>query len=336
MMGEESLRQCAHWRTEGERIACGLCPHACRIAEGKTGICRVRKNVGGTLRSLNYAQVTSVALDPIEKKPLYHFYPGSQVLSLGTFGCNLSCRFCQNWQISQGSPPTQTLSPEAAVQAALKAGDRGNIGLAYTYSEPIVWFEYVMDTAKLAREHGLKNVLVTNGMIEEEPLEELLPLVDAMNVDIKSMDDDFYRRLCGMPSGAAARRTVERGFGRVSVEITNLLVTGDNDREDQVRALVDWAAAVSPSLPLHISRYHPSYQHNAPPTPVDRLEMAVRIAREKLSYVYAGNVIMDGGGDTVCPGCGEVAVRRMGYSTTSRLGEGGRCRGCGGDVNVVA
>lgn len=334
-MPDAALRECLYWRPEGERIACGLCPHACRIAEGKAGVCRVRKNVRGTLRSLNYGQVTSVALDPIEKKPLYHFHPGSLILSLGTWGCNLSCAFCQNWQISQGSPPAQMLSPQAAVDAALQARARGNIGLAYTYSEPIVWYEYVMDTARLAREAGLANVLVTNGLIQEEPLLELLPLVDAMNVDIKSMSDDFYRRLCGIRSGEAARRTVELAWGRCSVEITNLMVTDANDSEQEVRELVDWAASVSPHLPLHISRYRPEYRHTAPPTPVDRMMRAVEIAREKLVHVYAGNVMLDGASDTVCPTCGATAVSRSGYRITSHLTAEGACPGCGGDLHVV-
>lgn len=335
MADDNTLRPCLHWRAEGERIACGLCPHACRIADGNTGVCRVRRNVAGTLRSLNYGQVTSAALDPVEKKPLYHFYPGSLILSLGTWGCNLSCRFCQNWQISQGSPRAQHVSPQLAVEHALELRSRGNIGIAYTYSEPIVWYEYVLDTARLARAAGLKNVLVTNGLIEEEPLRELLPLVDAMNVDIKSISDDFYRRLCGISSGRAARRTVELAWGHCAVEITNLLVTDANDAEDDVRALVDWAASVSPFLPLHFSRYRPEYRHTSPPTPVDRIQRAIQIAREKLHYVYAGNILLDGASDTLCPSCGAVAVARSGYDVHSRLTGDGRCPGCGGDVHVL-
>ncbi len=325
----------AYWEAEDDRIHCLLCPQDCRIAEGRAGICRVRKNVDGTLRTTNYAQVTSAAMDPIEKKPLYHFHPGMRVLSLGTFGCNLGCQFCQNYTISQGQPATQTMTPEEAVQSALDSQAEGNLGIAYTYSEPVVWFEYVRDTAKLAHEAGLKNVMVTNGLIREEPLEELLPLIDAMNVDIKSMNDEFYRSLCGIDSGEAAKRTVEMAWGRCSVEITNLLITDENDSEDEVRQLTDWAASVSPDLPLHISRYRPAYKMNAPATPVDRIERAAEIARDRLNYVYVGNVMVEGGGDTVCPQCGEVVVRRSGFSTTNRLTEDGTCPHCGGDVNVT-
>ncbi len=334
--GDEELpRQAAWWEPDGDRVHCLLCPQDCRIAEGRTGVCRVRLNLGGVLHTLNYARVTSSALDPIEKKPLYHFHPGSQVLSLGTFGCNLSCRFCQNFTISQGEPPTEELAPDRAVRVALEARSRGNIGIAYTYNEPIVWFEYVRDTAAMAREEGLVNVLVTNGLIREEPLEELLPLIDAMNVDIKAMSDEFHRSLCGIASGEQARRTVERAFGRCHVEITNLLVTDANDGEEDVRALVDWAASVSPDLPLHISRYRPAYKHTAPPTPVDRIQRAVAIAREKLNFVYAGNIALEGASDTVCPDCGEVAVRRSGYSVVSSLTDEGACPGCGRGLNAA-
>jgi pyruvate formate lyase activating enzyme len=291
--------------------------------------------VDGTLRTANYAQVTSAAMDPIEKKPLYHFHPGSQVLSLGTFGCNLGCMFCQNYTISQGTPAAQTMSPEQTVQTALDARSRGNIGIAYTYSEPVVWFEYVRDTSNLAHDKGLKNVMVTNGLIREEPLEELLPLTDAMNVDIKAMDDEFYHSLCGMKSGEQARRTVEMAWGRCSVEITNLLVTDENDSEEQVRELVEWAAGVSPDLPLHLSRYHPTYKMSAPSTPVDRIERAAEIARERLNYVYVGNVMVDGGGDTICPGCGDVVVRRSGFRSTNRLTDEGACPECGRSANVT-
>ncbi|MEA3401185.1 MAG: AmmeMemoRadiSam system radical SAM enzyme [Armatimonadota bacterium] len=332
---EAIAREADWWEVEEERVHCLLCPHDCRIAEGRVGICRVRRNMEGTLRPINYAQVTSAAMDPIEKKPLYHFHPGTMILSLGTFGCNLTCQFCQNYTISQGQPATQTLRPKEVVQSALDARGRGNIGIAYTYNEPIIWYEYVRDTAQLAHQEGLKNVLVTNGLIQQEPLEELLPLIDAMNVDIKAMDDDFYRRLCGIRSGAQARRTVELSIDRCAVEITNLLVTDENDSEEDVRELVEWAAGVSPDLPLHLSRYRPAYKFSAPPTPMERIHRAAEIAREKLNYVYVGNVMVDGGGETVCPQCGEVVVRRHGYSTTSTLTDEATCPKCGSSINVV-
>lgn len=332
---EKGVKPARWWEPDGERVHCLLCPQDCHIANGRAGICRVRRNDAGSLSTINYGQVTSAAMDPIEKKPLYHFHPGAQILSIGTFGCNLSCAFCQNFTISRGRPAAETWSPEDTVQAALDARNRGNIGIAYTYSEPVVWAEFVLDTAKLAHESGLKNVMVTNGLIREQPLEDLLPHIDAMNIDIKAMSDEFYRKLCGIRSGEQARRSVELAWGRCSVEITNLLVTDDNDSEEQVRELVEWAASVSPDLPLHLSRYRPSYKHAAPATPVARIERAAEIAREYLNYVYVGNVAMDGGGDTVCPRCGDVVVRRSGYSVSSRLTESGACPECGSSVNVT-
>ncbi len=294
----------------------------------------VRRNVGGVLRCLTYGRVTAVNLDPIEKKPLFHFCPGTLILSLGSWGCNLSCVFCQNWSISQQEAPTRALSPEQAVQIADETRTQGNVGIAYTYNEPMIWFEYVYDTAKLAREHGLKNVLVTNGIIEEEPLEELLPLIDAMNVDIKSLDDEFYRRLAN-GSGEAARRTVEKAFGRCHVEITYLIVTGENDKDEDFRALTEWAASISTSLPVHLSRYFPAYKFTAPPTSLQTLQRAYEIVSEKMRFVYVGNASIGVGDNTVCPKCGRVAVRRSGYHTEVVGVSEGRCSNCGEDLNIV-
>lgn len=237
-----------------------------------------------------YARVTSIALDPIEKKPLYHFHPGSTVLSLGTLGCNLACQFCQNWQISQDEATLYTLSPQDAVRLALKYQDRGCIGIAYTYSEPSVWFEYVLDTAVLAREAGLKNVMVTNGLINRRPLRQLLAYIDAFNIDIKSMSDEFYRKYCGA-CGKTARQTAILAAEHAHVEITNLLITGLNDSEEDVRALARWIRDhLGASTPLHISRYFPAYKLSLPPTPIARLKRAREVALQYLEHVYLGNV----------------------------------------------
>ena len=330
-------RECRFWESRDGAVQCQLCPWHCTIRPGATGRCRVRYNDGGVLRCLTYGKVTAVNLDPVEKKPLYHFYPGEQILSIGSWGCNLSCVFCQNWTISQEQAPTQDLSPEQCVALAEQMASRGNIGISYTYNEPMIWFEYVYDTAKLARERGLKNVLVTNGIVETEPLEELLGYIDAMNVDIKSMRDDFYARLCrGSGGGDVARRTVEMAVRRgVHVEITNLVVTGENDTDEHFQQLAEWAASVSPKLPVHVSRYFPAYKFDAPPTPVERLKRAVEILREKLVFVYVGNLDMRGATDTVCPRCGNVAVERRGYLTRVVGLSDGRCSNCGEDLNFV-
>ncbi|UCH36765.1 MAG: AmmeMemoRadiSam system radical SAM enzyme [Armatimonadota bacterium] len=315
------------------RIRCRLCPHECRIADGKTGVCRVRQQRDGTLYALTYSEVTSVNLDPIEKKPLYHFHPGSWILSLGTLGCNLACDFCQNWQISQEAVPTRTLTPQQAVEMAQR--EPRNVGLAFTYNEPLIWYEYVHDTALLARERGLKTVLVTNGFINEEPLRELLPAIDALNIDVKSYSDDFYRTLC-KGRAAPVRRTAEIAHAAgCLVELTNLIIPGYNDGEDDVRALVDWVAGLDPAIPLHFSRYHPAYKLDAPPTPVATLRKAYRIAAEKLNYVYLGNVMDAGGEDTQCPSCGETVIARQGFSARVTGIRDGKCTHCDAEINIT-
>ncbi len=332
----EELVECRYYESADGFLHCHLCPFNCKIRPGKVGACRVRKNDDGVLRSLNYAQVTSVALDPIEKKPLYHFYPGTKILSLGTFGCNLSCVYCQNWQISQRRPSTRYLAPDQAVQMAQEQVRRGNnIGIAYTYNEPIIWYEYVYDTARLAQEAGLKNVLVTNGIIEEEPLRDLLPYMDAMNVDIKSMDEQFYHRLCkGM--GWPARRTVEIAIERCHVEITVLIIPGENDSDEDLVPLFDWAASVDKQLPVHLSAYRPAYQFDAPPTPPETLRRAWELARQRLQFVYVGNLFIDGTTDTQCPQCGATAVRRSGFGgRIQQVTDQGRCSNCGAPLNII-
>lgn len=325
--------ECRYYERTDGKLRCRLCPFNCVIAEGACGHCSVRCNEDGRLWARNYGRITAANLDPIEKKPLYHFHPGSLILSLGSFGCNLRCQFCQNWNISQGAPPSQLLLPTQAVQLAKDTLREGNIGIAYTYNEPLISFEYLMDTGQLVREAGMVNVLVTNGIVEPEPLEELLPLVDAMNVDIKGIRPDFYRRLCG-GDGLAARRTVELAWGRCHVEVTNLIIPGENDSDEDLRDLFEWAASVSRRLPLHLSRYHPDYNMNNPPTPSATLRRAYDMARERLDFVYVGNIHMDGTTDTLCPACGVMAVKRSGYNARA-LTKDGRCSSCGEDLGIV-
>ncbi len=334
-MAEEKLGEARYYRRLDDNVVeCQLCPWHCRIPPGKSGRCGVRRNIDGVLRAVTYGRVTAVNLDPIEKKPLYHFCPGAQILSLGSWGCNLSCVFCQNWTISQQEAPTHALSPQQAVKMAAEMRPHGNIGIAYTYNEPMIWFEYVYDTAKLAKEQGLKNVLVTNGIVEPEPLEELLEVIDALNVDIKSLNDDFYRRLC-RGSGEAARRTVEMAFGRAHVEVTYLVVTGENDTDEDFKALAEWVSSISPQIPVHISRYFPAYQFSAPPTPIETLERAYRIVRDSVFYTYVGNAHIPGTSDTVCPRCGTKVIERYGYSTrVVAVDSSGRCARCGQDLNI--
>lgn len=319
-------------KLEEQNVQCHLCPHECTIADGKTGFCNVRRNSGGTLEATTYGKVAAAGMDPIEKKPLYHFLPGTQILSLGQAGCTFHCDFCQNYHMLTPDIRQMELSPEKAVGMA---GQKKSASIAYTYNEPYVGFEYVVDTARLAREEGLKNVLVTNGYYMSEPFDELAPLTDAMNIDLKSMDDEFYREY-SHGEIAPVKRTIEDALRRgIHVELTNLLITGLNDSEEDVRDLVDYVVGLSAEIPLHLSRYHPAYKMSRAATPEDVMKRAYRIASEKLDYVYLGNIVGAGGTDTKCPDCGEVVVSRSGFRADISGLDGNRCAQCGTELNFV-
>jgi pyruvate formate lyase activating enzyme len=315
-------------------VQCCLCPHNCTIADGNRGLCGVRANEGGRLFSRIYGEVTGSGLDPIEKKPLYHFYPSREILSLGTKGCNFKCPFCQNWHISQKPDGHSTyLSPEDAVNAAVQ---HESFGISYTYSEPLIWIEYVMDTSELAHEKGLKNVLVTNGFINEGPLEELLPLVDAANIDVKSFDPEFYRKLCKGQLDPVLR-TCEKAAGRWHIEITNLIVPFKSEHGilDDIVRMCDWIAGrLGRGVPLHFSRYVPNYKFDLPATPVALMERARNEALERLDFVYLGNVAAGEGSDTKCPNCGDLLIERSGYSTIVRDIRDSKCGRCGYEVRI--
>ncbi|NLM36823.1 MAG: AmmeMemoRadiSam system radical SAM enzyme [Firmicutes bacterium] len=315
------------------RILCTLCPQACRLGEGESGRCRGRVAHGKKMYTVNYGRVSAVALDPVEKKPLYHFYPGSYVLSVGTVGCNLHCQFCQNWRIAHDEAATEQILPEELVALAVEAKEKGNIGLAYTYSEPLVWFEYILETVRLAREQGLKNVLVTNGYLNPGPVQELLPYLDGVNLDLKG-PDAFYQKLCGGRL-APVRKTAELLAGRVHLEVTNLLIPGENDRPEAIEDLVGFLAGLDRRIPLHFSRYFPQYRLNIPPTPFATLEEAYRLAREKLDYVYLGNVADPRYSATHCPRCGAVLVERLFYGVKLGGIKDGHCAACGKEVDII-
>ncbi|MEW5897774.1 MAG: AmmeMemoRadiSam system radical SAM enzyme [Bacillota bacterium] len=324
-------------KKEDGRVFCRLCPRLCTIRPGHTGFCRVRQNQDGVLCALNYGRCTAAALDPIEKKPLYHFYPGSSIYSLGTLGCNLHCGFCQNWEIAHGDPHTFAITPREAVETALayQNGRSDCVGIAYTYSEPFMWYEFVFDTARLAREKGLKNVLVTNGYINPEPLEEILPFIDALNIDVKGFRDEYYRRTCAGRL-APVRRTVELTHSRCHVELTTLLVPGLNDSPEEIGGLVDWVAGLNKEIPLHFSRYFPHYKMDLPPTPLETLRRAAGTAREKLRYVYVGNAPQLKMEDTFCPQCGLKLIERYAYTVKiAGLMDDNRCRRCGFTVRLI-
>jgi pyruvate formate lyase activating enzyme len=315
-------------------VQCMLCPHSCIIHDSGKGLCQVRENRGGKLYSLNYGQITARALDPIEKKPLYHFHPGSSVFSIGTFGCNFHCQFCQNWHISQGSPPTEFFTPEQSVEEALFYKDTHKcIGIAFTYSEPVVWYEYLLDTARLAKAAGLKNIMVTNGYIQNQPLQELLPWIDAVNIDLKAFTEEFYQDLC-QGRLDPVKQTVLDVYGKCHLELTVLLIPGKNDSTEELEILTEWISAISPSIPVHFSRYFPHYKMHIPPTPIESLERAYRTARKKLRYVYIGNVPGHQGVNTVCYNCGEELITRKGTVHRQHLTNQHKCSRCGAMLDL--
>ncbi len=326
------------------RVRCLACPRYCAIPPGLRGACGTKVNVDGVLCEVNYSKVSSVAMDPIEKKPLFHFYPGSWVYSIGTVGCNLFCDHCQNWQISQPGvrpedfPWLRTLTPEDAVR---QASELGAVSIAYTYNEPtIVSLEWVLETARLARRAGLKNVSVTNGYWSREARELLAPLMDAANIDVKAFSDEFYRRVTKVTSLRPILETVEHLKREgVHVELTYLIIPGLNDSEEEIRSFARWVVErVGEDTPLHFSRFHPDFRMlDRPATPLKTLEMAHRVARDEgLKFVYLGNVPGDPREHTYCPRCGARVIERYGFDVHGcRLTEDGRCASCGEPIPIV-
>lgn len=324
------LKEALYYTTlEGNKVRCNLCPHNCTIDDKDVGICKVRKNEGGKLYTLNYRQITSYAFDPIEKKPLYHFYPGSKIFSIGSFGCNLKCEFCQNWEIAHGKSLTIEIQDEDLLRLA-KAN--GSIGIAYTYNEPSIWYEYVLYMAKKVKQHDLKNVLITNGYIQKEPLEEILPYIDAMNIDLKSFNEKYYNKLC-KGKLLSVLDTIERSKKSTWVEITTLIIEGENDSLDEIRELSQWISNIDKNIPLHLTRYHPAYKMTKPPTSYDTLMKAKDIAKDYLNYVYIGNVWgIDS--NTYCPKCDNKVVDRNFFGEIVGI-EDGKCTKCGENIEIV-
>ncbi len=289
-----NIREALYWekRTDA-RVLCTLCPHRCLLSPEESGLCGARKNQEGTLIPLTYGEVSSLALDPIEKKPLRRFHPGSVILSVGSVGCNMNCPYCQNHEIARGIPGqvrTRYMSPESLVEKALSLTGQGNIGLAYTYNEPLIWYEMILDTGRLIREAGMKNVLVTNGFISPEPLEQLLPLVDALNIDLKSFRPEVYRdRLGG--GLETVKETIRMAARQCHVEVTTLVVPGMNDDPEEIRQLAAFLGEISPDIPLHLTRFFPRHRmSDGSPTPAGTLNLLVRLAGQYLNHVYPGNI----------------------------------------------
>lgn len=318
-------------KLQNQAVQCNLCPHRCGIKEGGRGKCRVRRNVDGTLYAENYGQVAAIAMDPMEKKPLYHFYPGKYILSIGTIGCNFSCSFCQNYHIAHNDAHTEQASPNY-ILSLCRQGDEECIGVAYTYNEPNVWYEYVMETAKLIQKETYKNVLVSNGYISPEPLMELLPYIDAMNIDVKGFSERYYKDICG-GSLKDVQRTVEISAEKAHIEVTTLIVPGYNDSVEEIRSLASWLADINPEIPLHLTRYYPQYKMSAPPTPLETLMRLKEVANEHLDYVYTGN-IYGGDNNTYCPSCDALLVSRGSFITTEHFDDG-HCSKCGKKIPII-
>lgn len=275
------------------RATCAICPHGCQLAEGQTGLCHARVAVGGRVVDANYGRVTSLALDPIEKKPLARFKPGSKVLSAGSYGCNLGCPFCQNAAIAcagENDVPWREMMPAELVELAVSLMPEGNIGIAFTYNEPLVGFEFVRDTARLAREHGLAGVLVSNGYVNDGPLREVVPLIDAANIDLKGFTQGFYDLVGGDLDTVKHTIEVLAAEPGCHLEVTTLVIPGLNDREDEIDAAAAWLASLNPGIPYHITRFFPRHRlQDRPATPPATVHQLAAIARRHLKHVYVGN-----------------------------------------------
>ena len=321
------------------KVQCELCPKICLIEPGQSGECRVRINIDGVLHSVVYGFPCSVTpYDPVEKKPLFHFLPGTRILSIATVGCNLHCLNCQNWDISQKNPEESTaafLPPERLVQLA-----KGNryLSIAYTYSDPIIFYEYTYDTAKLAKKEGIRNVLVTAGYINPQPWKKLLEYVDAANIDLKFISDDLYRRICTGTLKPIQNALVMAKASGILVEITNLVIPTLNDKPEQIRELARWIKAnLGGETPLHFSRFFPRYKmKHLPPTSLKTLDTAREIAMsEGLTYVYIGNISSKEGQNTYCTGCKSLLIERSGYTILQNRLKNERCPDCRAEIYGV-
>jgi pyruvate formate lyase activating enzyme len=326
-------------KLDDRMVRCLLCPRKCVVPEGRRGFCRVRENTDGEYYTVVHGKVCASHVDPIEKKPLFHFLPGTTAFSIATVGCNMTCKFCQNWEISQAKPEDVQafdLPPEAVARRALRYGSPT---IAYTYTEPIVWSEYVKDTAAAGHEQGLKSVMISAGYINPEPLAGLAPELDAIKIDLKAFDDDFYKDVCGTSLQPVLDTLVQVKQSGTWLEIVNLIIPTLNDDEQHINGLCGWVMEnLGADVPVHFTCFYPTYKlANLPPTPVDSVTRAREIALEHgIKFPYVGNVPSGHPGEsTYCPGCGRVAIRRAGYSVLAFDIEDGKCSSCGEPIPGV-
>jgi pyruvate formate lyase activating enzyme len=321
-------------RLEEQRVGCRLCAHRCVLAEGQFGICGVRQNVEGRLYTYVYEEVIAAHVDPIEKKPFFHFLPGSEALSIATIGCNFQCPFCQNWEISQAriSGDVEGLrSSHLAVEEVVRQAKLNHCAsISYTYTEPTIFFEYAYDVAKLAKEEGIRNNFVTNGFMTGEALEDIKPYLDAANVDLKFFREEKYKKICKAKLQPVLDSIKKMKELNIWVEVTTLVIPGENDSRQELQDMARFLASVDPDIPWHLSRFHPNYKYlDNEATPVETLRMARDIGREAgLNYIYVGNVWGEGE-DTVCPGCGALLIEREGFTVRKNRIKAGHCPDCG-------
>lgn len=336
------MKECLYYEQIDKGVKCNLCPHNCVIREGKTGICNVRINKENKLYTLNYGVISSISIDSIEKKPLFHFYPGSSIASIGTYGCNFRCDFCQNYNISMVENFKHIMtedfkknhnyvSPEAIIEKFKKI--ENNIGVAFTYNEPTIWFEYVLETAKLAKKNGLKTVLVTNGFINEAPFRELLEYIDAINMDLKAFNNEFYKKICG-GSLEEVKNNIKIVHEKSHIEISTLLIDDLNTNREEIEELASFISEIDEKIPLHFNRFHPAYKMNNEPTKVQSLIYAKRIASKYLKYIYIGNVF-GFESNTECPRCKTVLIERdLGVGKIVNI-KNGKCSNCGRKADIM-
>lgn len=334
------LKEAMLWEPAGEgRVHCFLCGQHCKIADGNLGLCGVREARDGKLYTAVYALAVAGHVDPIEKKPLFHFHPGTTAMSVATPGCNFRCRWCQNYNISQMTKgPNRflegsNLPPEKLVALAVQHHSKS---IAYTYTEPTIFFEYAYDASKLAHENDICNIFVSNGYMTAQALEAIEPYLDGINVDLKCFNDDTYRRLIGARLEPVLESLRHISRTDIWLEVTTLVIPGVNDSDDELKSIADFIVGLGPHIPWHVSRYYPNYEFDAPPTPVETLARARRIGLDAgLRYVYTGNLPGDEGENTYCPGCGEVVIGRVGYRILSNRVRNHKCPDCGTLIDGV-
>jgi len=319
------------FKETGNKLECLLCPHYCKLSHGKTGICLARKNTGEKIELLTYGLLSGYSLDPVEKKPLYHFFPGYNILSIGSYGCNMRCDFCQNYNISQKTPEhisTKT-TPDKIIKDALSSDK--NIGIAFTYNEPVIWFEFMRDVATSAKSAGLNTVMVSNGYVNRDPLNDIIQFIDAFNIDLKAFNNNFYRKLTGSDIEPVKNSLKQIARSGKHLEITTLIIQGQNDNEKEMALQSEWIAGeLGKEVPVHLSKYFPAYKRDDPSTSLESINRLFEVASRYLDNVYLGNIVSVVGQNTSCHKCGKVVIKRTGYKTEHlNIDVEGRCSNCG-------